>query len=226
MLDNWLDVLSMIGTLLLMAAVFMGAYYVSRAVGKRGGITRGTGYQVLAIDLPEHGERKKEASGFNPWTVVPELQAVFQYMKARWDEISIRANSIGAHFSMRAFSGEDIKKALFVSPIIDMERLICDMMGWAGVTEQELREKGEIATNFGQTLSWRYLIWEQEHPSQNWRCPTAILYAGQDNMTSRETVEGFAAAHGAGVTMMEDGGHWFHTPRQLAVLQGWEKDEV
>lgn len=161
------------------------------------------GYQVLAIDLPEHGARKGEENRFNPWTAAPELQAVLKYMKSRWSDISLRANSIGAHFSMLAFAGEELQKALLVSPIVDMERLIADMMRWAGVKEQELEEKGEIVTGFGQTLSWRYLSWEREHPIQGWRCPTAILYAGQDNMTSRETVERFAAAHGATVTVME-----------------------
>ena len=32
------------------------------------------GYQVLAIDLPEHGERKNGPERLLPWVVVPELQ--------------------------------------------------------------------------------------------------------------------------------------------------------
>ena len=184
------------------------------------------GYQVLAIDLPEHGARKGEENSFNPWTAVPELQAVLGCMKSQWSEISLRASSIGAHFSMLAFAEEELHRALFVSPIVDMERLIADMMRWAGITEQELAERGEIVTDFGQTLSWNYLTWERQHPIQNWRCPTAILYAGQDNMTSRETVEQFAAAHSAALTVMENGEHWFHTPEQLTVLREWEKSAM
>ena len=34
-----------------------------------------TGAQVLAIDLPGHGERK-DMAGFNPWTAAPELRTV------------------------------------------------------------------------------------------------------------------------------------------------------
>lgn len=181
-----------------------------------------SGYQVLAIDLPEHGARKGEENRFNPWMVVPELQAVLGYMKSRWTDISLRANSIGAHFSMLTFAGEELHKALFVSPIVNMERLIADIMQWAGVTEQELETKREIVTDFSQTLSWNYLTWERRHPIQNWRCPTAILYAGQDNMTGREIVEQFVATHNATLTVMENGEHWFHTPEQLAVLKAWE----
>ena len=116
-------------------------------------------------------------------------------MRTRWNEVSLRANSIGAYFSMLAFGDAELHKALFVSPIVDIEKLIRDMMTWAGVTEAELHEKGEILTGFGETLSWRYLSWVREHPSENWHCPTAVLYAGQDSLTSREMVEAFAKAH-------------------------------
>jgi len=184
------------------------------------------GFQVLAVDLPEHGARRGGAERFNPWTAVPELRAALEFMKPQWKEVSLRANSIGAHFAMLAFAGEPLRRALFVSPILDMERLIADMMRGAGVTEQELAERGEIATDFGQTLSWRYLCWERQHPVQAWRCPTAILYAGRDSMTDREMAERFAADRGASLTVMENGEHWFHTPEQLAVLRTWETAEA
>ena len=68
-----------------------------------------------------------------------------------------------------------------------MERLILTMMCWANVTEAQLQEKGEISTDFGQTLSWQYLCWAREHTLQNWQIPTEILYAGQDTMTDTAT---------------------------------------
>lgn len=185
-------------------------------------IANPAGYQVMGIDLPEHGARKGMPGSFDPWTAVPELKAVLTHLKKHWSSISLRANSIGAYFSMLAFSGEPVKKALFVSPIVDMERLICDMIGWAGVTEEILRREGEIPTNFGQTLSWPYLCWVREHPLTDFTAPTAILYAGQDNLTSRETVSAFAKAHGASLEIYEPGEHWFHTPEQLEVLRSWE----
>lgn len=184
------------------------------------------GYQVLGIDLPQHGERAPMASGFDPWTVVPELQAVLSERKAHWEKIALRANSIGAYFSMLAFSGETLEKALFVSPIVDMERLILDMMGWAGVTEEELQAKSEISTNFGQTLSWSYLCWVRQHPLDGWKTPTSILYAGHDNLTSRQTVTAFVAAHKAELTIYEEGEHWFHTPDQCTCLSTWEQKNI
>lgn len=184
------------------------------------------GYQVLGIDLPQHGERKAEAGGFDPWTAVPELQAVLAERKPHWSKISLRANSIGAYFSMLAFQNEQICKALFVSPIVDMERLILDMMGWANVTEETLRAQGEIPTNFGQTLSWPYLCWVRQHPLAAWQAPTSILYAGHDNLTSRRTVTAFSEKHHAILTVYEEGEHWFHTPQQCDRLREWERQNV
>lgn len=181
-----------------------------------------TGWQVRGIDLPEHGDRTGETD-FTPWQVVPELQTVLAYLQQHWQVVRLRANSIGAYFSMLAFAGATIEKALFVSPIVDMERLICDMMQWAKVTPEQLCEKGEITTEFGQTLSWRYLCWVRQHPLDGWQIPTAILYAGQDTMTSRDTVTTFAQKHHAELTVYEPGEHWFHTPAQLDAMQTWER---
>lgn len=182
-----------------------------------------TGVQVLTIDLPEHGSRQKMKAACNPWTVVPELRSVLAYIRIRWKEVSLRANSIGAYFSMLAFGDAGLHKALFVSPIVDMETLIGDMMTGARVTESELREKGEIQTDFGEVLSWRYLCWVREHPIADWRCPTSILYAEQDHLTARETMDAFAKAHAAALTVMKNGEHWFHTAEQLGVLAEWER---
>ena len=184
------------------------------------------GYQVLSVDLPEHGARKGTAAAFNPWTVMPELRAVLAQCKAAQQQLLLRANSIGAYFAMLAFAGEPLERALFVSPIVDGERLIRDMMGWAGVTEALLCEKGEIPTDFGQTLSWPYLTWVRRHPLSGWQTPTRILYAGQDNLTARETVTAFVEAHGAALTIYEQGEHWFHTPEQLAELRHWERENL
>lgn len=179
------------------------------------------GYQVLGIDLPGHGVRKGSEPGLYPWTAVPELKGAMAWLKEDDRQISIRANSIGAWLAMMAFSGEPAE-SLFVSPVLDMERLIRTMMTWAGVTEERLKAEGEIPTEFGETLSWRYYTYVKEHPILNWRAATHILYAGGDHLTARADVERFAAAHEGSLTVMEDGEHWFHTGEQLAFLRNWE----
>ena len=184
------------------------------------------GYQVLGIDLPGHGERTGEMERFVPWKVVPELQAVYANTQKRWKKISLYANSIGAYFSLLALRDAKLEKSLFVSPILDMEKLIRDMMCWAGVTQEQLKEAGEIPTAFGETLSWSYLTYAAEHRITEWDSPTAILYAGHDHLTARETVDDFAKRFGCTVTVMENGEHWFHSEEQLAVLDAWLRKEI
>ena len=101
-----------------------------------------------------------------------------------------------------------------------MEKLIANIMLWAGVTEQELAEKQEIPTNFGETLSWNYLTYVREHPIF-WRVPTRILYGEHDNLTSIETISAFAKQTGAKLTVMPNGEHWFHTEEQMHFLDNW-----
>jgi alpha-beta hydrolase superfamily lysophospholipase len=98
------------------------------------------GYQVLSLDLPEHGARKKESGTFDPWHAVPELKRVISVARESWSHISLRANSIGAYFSMLGFANEAIERCLFVSPILDMKRLIANLMQWSGVTEAQLEK--------------------------------------------------------------------------------------
>ena len=184
------------------------------------------GYQVLSIDLPGHGKRTGEIERFVPWEVVPELQAVYGLARQRWKKIRLYANSIGAYFGLLAFRDASLEKCLFLSPVLDMEKLIRKMMGWAGVTREQLQQAGEIPTAFGETLTWKYLTYAEEYRISKWDSPTAILYAGQDHLTERETIDDFARRFGGTVTVMENGEHWFHTEEQLAVLDAWLRREL
>lgn len=159
-----------------------------------------------------------------PWEAGAELRAAVEELKRSYESITLIANSIGAYFSMCAGIDALLQRAYFISPIVDMERLILDMMLWANVTEEELRERGLIPTDFGEDLSWEYLCWVRTHPVR-WTVPTEILYGARDALTSLETVRAFAEATGAGLTVMEDGEHWFHTPEQMRVLDEWIREK-
>ena len=94
---------------------------------------------------------------------------------------------------------------------------------YAKMTEQELAEKREIATNFGETLSWEYLCYVRQHPII-WNVPTCILYGEHDNLTSIETVSAFAKRYHAKLTVMPGGEHWFHTEEQMQFLDHWVRE--
>lgn len=179
------------------------------------------GWQVLSIDLPEHGDRKGEMYPFVPWHIVPELNSVMEYVKSRWKHISLFANSIGAWFSMLSFCNERLEKCLFVSPVLDMEQLISKMMRWENVSEVRLKQELIIPTSFGQTLSWEYWRYAIEHPIVKWDVPTKILYGGKDNLIERGEVELFTRKFGCDLTVMENGEHWFHTEHQVAFMRRW-----
>lgn len=161
-----------------------------------------------------------EYSAASPWEAIEEFPALVPE-----DDYILIANSIGAYFAMHALSQTRIERAYFISPVVDMERLIADMMLWAGVTEAELSARGTIETPFGETLSWPYLCWVRAHPVK-WEVPTKILYGERDNLTSMETITAFAKRIGAKLTVMPDGEHWFHTPEQMRFLDRWIEEEI
>ena len=157
---------------------------------------------------------------FSPWETGAEIHAAVEELKAEYKRIILIANSIGAFFSMNAGIDARIHKAYFISPIVDMERLIVDMMQWANVSEAELKSQGVIHTAFGEDLSWEYLCYVRSHPVV-WTAPTQILYGSRDKLTVFETISDFAQKHNAGLTVMEGGEHWFHTEEQMRFLDEW-----
>lgn len=157
-----------------------------------------------------------------PWMVQSKIKNAYNELCSKYEGIYIIANSIGAYFAMHTLQNCDIKKALFISPILDMEKLILDMMNWASVSEKELCEKGEIETDFNETLSWNYLKFVREHPIE-WHIPTSILYAKKDHLNSLKTVNEFVQRHNSQLTIMENGEHFFHTDEQISFLNNWMK---
>ena len=117
-----------------------------------------------------------------------------------------------------------IRCAYFISPVVDMEMLILNMISRANVTETELEEKGVITASFGEDLSWEYLRYVREHPVC-WTVPTKILYGSRDNLTSYEMIAAFAKTHDAELTVMEEGEHWFHTDEHMQFLDNWIRKE-
>ena len=157
---------------------------------------------------------------FTPWDTGKEILEAIIKLKEKYGDVTLIANSIGAFFSMYAGIDTLIREAYFISPIVDMEKLIVDMMRWAGVTEADLEAKGIIRTDFGEDLSWEYLRSVRSNPIQ-WDVPTQILYGENDNLTSPETIRAFAERHNAGLTVMKGGEHWFHTEEQMRFLDDW-----
>ena len=160
-----------------------------------------------------------------PWDFQKEFSNFIDNIYTKYKKISIIANSIGAYFIMVSLTNKHIEKAFFISPIVDMEKLITDMMLLENITEEELYKKKEIKTSFGETLSLEYLTFIRKNPIE-WNIPTYILYGEKDNLTSYETILNFTNKTKANLTIMKGGEHWFHTDEQMEFLDNWIKNLV
>ncbi|MBD7912838.1 MULTISPECIES: alpha/beta hydrolase [Clostridium] len=184
------------------------------------------GYQVLSFDLPEHGDRKDEPYLCKVQNCVEDLNVIMNYAKSLSNNISIFACSMGAYFSLLAYNNEPIKQSLFLSPVVDMKRIINNMMTWFNVNEEQLKAKKEISTPIGETLYWDYYCYVKEHPITNWNNETSILYGSKDNLCELDVVSKFAEQFNCGLEVYEQGEHYFHTEKQLIFFKQWIKKRI
>lgn len=185
--------------------------------GKGGSPEEAEHYRSLFADSDVIGFDYKSQ---NPWEAGNEFSCFYDLNSKGYDSVILVANSIGAYFSMSALAEKDISRAFFVSPVVNMEKLIMDMMIRSNVTEEELQRKREIPTEFGETLSWEYLCYVRKNPIV-WSIPTCVLYGERDSLTSLDTIREFTNRTGAALTVMKDGEHWFHTDAQKKYLDKW-----
>ena len=185
------------------------------------------GYQLVSFDLPEHGERKENHEYLcKVQNCVKDLKQVMEYAKSNYKEISLWACSMGAYFSLLAYKDENIKQCLFLSPVVNMKIIIENMMQWSNTTEEELKEKQEIKTDFGQTLYWDYYKYVKENPIVNWKKKTNILYGNKDNLQAENLIKDFCSKFNCELDILENGEHYFHTEGQLVYYKEWLNNSI
>ncbi len=185
------------------------------------------GYQVLSFDLPEHGERKSDTAYIcEVQNCVEDLKHIMKYAKENYNEISLWACSMGAYFSLLTYKEEMLNKCLFLSPVVDMKVIIDNLMLWSNTTEEDLREKQEIKTDFGQTLYWDYYEYVKNNPITHWNKDTIILYGSKDNMQSESIIKAFCNKFNCNLSIMENGEHYFHTEEQLDFYKKWISESI
>ena len=185
--------------------------------GKGGNINEAKHYRQL---FPSYDVIGIDYKSSVPWEAREEIHNAILDLKEKYEKIILIANSIGTFFTMNADIEKYLSHAYFISPIVDMEKLIVDMMNWTGISESYLKDKGIVHTDFGEDLSWEYLCYVRKHPIK-WSVSTDILYGSKDNLTSLESMTAFVKTHHASLTIMEDGEHWFHTEEQMQFLDQW-----
>lgn len=183
-------------------------------------------YQTLSFDLPEHGERAQEGVPCKVQRCVRDLSKVMEYARSRWGQVGLFACSMGAYFSLLEYQNGPLTQTLFLSPVVDMKRIIENMMAWFGVTEDRLKEEGEIPTPVGQTLYWDYYRYVLDHTIERWNCATSMLYGANDNLCERDTIDAFVHKFGCELEVMVSGEHFFHTPEQLDYFSAWLRRQM
>ena len=184
------------------------------------------GYQVLSFDLPEHGNRKKEPTLCKVEPCVLNLKEVFKFASTRAESISLWANSIGVYFSLLAYQEEELKQCLFLSPVVDMGRLIQNMMKWFAVSKEQLEKEKEVSPPIGQTLYWDYYQYVMNNPIVKWNAPTRLLYGKKDEMTEYETLSSFQNRFPCTLTVSDTSEHYFHTEEDLSVYRQWLQKSI
>ncbi|KRK52476.1 hypothetical protein FC97_GL000278 [Companilactobacillus kimchii DSM 13961 = JCM 10707] len=170
-------------------------------------------YDIVGIDYKE----------YLPWVVEKQIKDVYEQVSPQYDQVLILANSIGSYFSMLT-KDITITKALFISPLLNMEQYLLTSMKKNNITEAELRDKGEIVIG-QEKFSWQSLQYVRDNPL-DWQVPTEILYGEHDDHTSKSLLKSFVENHNANVTVMKDGQHRFHTRPQLAFLDNWLQEKL
>lgn len=184
------------------------------------------GYQVISFDLPEHGDRKNERTPCKVQNCVSDLEKVLEFAKKRSNSISLFANSMGAYFSLLAYKDEALKQSLFLSPLVDMNRMIQNMMKWFGITEEKLCNEKTISTPIGQTLYWDYYKYVLENPITKWDIPTSILYGKKDELCEYEVVSFFAHKFNCNFDISDISEHYFHTDDDITIYRNWLRSNL
>lgn len=183
-------------------------------------IAQERGYQTVSFDLPQHGDRAGEQTPCDVWHGTADLRKLTDFAFANWKTVSLYACSLGAYFSLQCLADRPLEKCCFQSPIVDMEHLIRKMMLWFGITEERLAQEKEVETPIDR-MSWDYYQYVLAHPAAHWPHPTAILYAGQDNLQSAEVIEAFASRFGCTVTIEPDSEHPFLAEGDAQKVERW-----
>lgn len=184
------------------------------------------GFQVLSFDLPEYGERKGQGIVCNPPNAVKDLASVMDYAQTLSRRISLYACSLGAYFSLLAYPDIPLEQCLFQSPVVDMSRLIANMMKAAGVSEERLQAEQVIANPYGPPLEWEYYSYVLQHPIEHWAAPTAILIGSEDEVSETKVVKDFANHYHSDLSLIEGSRHYLHRHEEVLAIRKWIADHL
>ena len=183
-----------------------------------GDVIASRGDQLITFDLPARGDRQDDKA-FTPMDASPEVRAFARLARSQSIEVSLLANSIGAYFSLCDTPAGTFKHAWLVSPLLDLEYYIRDMMAEYSVTDEQLEAQTVIHTRRG-VLDWPYLRFVEEHPVKL-DTPSWMIRGDQDEVVPLDTLSRFVGAPGVELVQVEGGQHFLGRPPHLDTVVAW-----
>ena len=183
-----------------------------------GDVIASQGDQLITFDLPTHGNRQDDKA-FNPIEASPEVRMFAQLAHSQSTEIGLRAHSIRAYFSLCDTPAGTFERVWLVSPLLDLEYYIPDMMAEYSVTDEQLEAEPEINTPRG-VLEWPYLRFVEKHPARL-DIPSWIIRGDQDEVVPLDALSRFVGASGVELVQIEGGQHFLGQPPHLDTVVAW-----
>lgn len=183
------------------------------------------GYQIISFDLPQHGERVYEKDFIMPDECVRELMVMYDYAKEHAQKISLFGCSMGAYFQLLTFAEVAIDRVWFLSPVINMERIIHNLMDYCHITEVQFKEMVMVENDI-ETLYYPYYKYVCEHPIKDWPHETYILRGETDTLCEYSYVKQFSDCFGCELIEQKGGEHWFHTESELEFFRLWIRNRL
>ena len=155
----------------------------------------------------------------NPWEVKEKIIKEFREISKKYKNVYVIANSIGAFYTYMYLAKFNIKKAFFISPLVNMKEIIEGLMKKNNISLNKLKNEKVITLDDGQTLS--YDFYQSLDGGDSWNIKTHILYGEKDKIVNHQAIFNFVSNHNCSLTIMKNGEHYFHTPGQLKYIKKW-----
>lgn len=182
------------------------------------------GYQTISFDLPEHGERKENSSyKCTIFNCMEDAKTIAEYTFKNWAYVSLYGCSLGAQICLQTFCNDTVfpfEDAIFLSPIIDMNYLIDQMMEWFNISEYQLRNQKFIETPIDVLTIDQYDFY-RTHPISIWPFQTNILFGAKDNLQNQRIHSEFLESFGGILTISDTSEHPFMAPDDRNILTNW-----
>lgn len=179
-------------------------------------------YQIISFDLPEHGERIKDKDYIcNIQNCVTDIKKIYKYAIENFETVDLWACSMGAYFSMVALQNEKVRNCYFLSPVVDMQKVIETLMQYANVTAEDLKREKVIKTNFGETLYYDYYEYVLNNPVEKWNFNTHIIYGENDNVQSYDLIKTFSERYSCDIFYAQKCNHYFSNQNEVENYVNW-----